>query len=49
VALDAMREIHFVSESKRFVIRDAPPGDAGKALQAPGVALRPKIRRQEAS
>lgn len=45
--LDTMRETHLTSGGKRFVIRDDPPGDAGKAIQAAGVALGPKLQTEQ--
>lgn len=42
--LDALEEITMTSAGKRFVVRSQLRGDAGKALQATGVALGPTIR-----
>ena len=42
--LDALEEITVANASKTFVIRSQVRGDAGKALQAAGVALGPAIR-----
>jgi len=42
--LDALEEITVESSGKRFVIRSRTRGDAGKALQAAGVALGPVLR-----
>lgn len=42
--LDALEEITVASNDKTFVLRSQPCGDAGKALQAVGVALGPSIR-----
>ena len=45
--LDALEEITVASAGKSFVIRSQTRGDAGKALQAVGVALGPAIRLPE--
>ena len=45
--LDALSEITVVNAGKSFVIRSQTRGDAGKALQAVGVALGPTIRLAE--
>ena len=45
--LDALEEITVVNAGKIFVIRSQTRGDAGKALQAVGVALGPTIRLAE--
>jgi len=45
--LDALAEITVVNAGKSFVIRSQTRGDAGKALQAVGVALGPTIRPAE--
>jgi transposase len=42
--LDALEEITVVNSGKTFVIRSQTRGDAGKALQAAGVALGPVLR-----
>jgi transposase len=42
--LEALEEITVVNAGKTFVIRSQTRGDAGKALQAVGVALGPAIR-----
>jgi len=42
--LDALEEITVNNAGRRFVIRTRPRGDAGKALQAAGVALGPTVR-----
>jgi len=42
--LDALEEITVVNAGKTFVIRSHVRGDAGKALQAAGVALGPAVR-----
>ena len=42
--LDALEEITVKSAGRTFVIRSRTHGDAGKALQAVGVALGPTIR-----
>ena len=42
--LDALREITVNNAGRTFVIRSRPGGDAGKALQATGVALGPTVR-----
>ena len=44
--LEALEEFTVTSGGKTFVVRTATRGDAGNALQAVGVALGPKIRRQ---
>lgn len=44
VDLDALAEITVVNSGKTFVIRSQTRGDAGKALQAAGVALGPVLR-----
>jgi len=45
--LDALEEITVVNAGKPFVIRSHVRGDAGKALQAAGVALGPAVRLSE--
>jgi hypothetical protein len=45
--LDALAEITLISGGKPFVVRTQLRGDAGKALQAAGVALGPTIRLAE--
>lgn len=45
--LDALAEITVVNAGKSFVIRSQTRGEAGKALQAVGVALGPTIRLAE--
>lgn len=42
--LDALQESTVTSGTKTFVIRTDPSGDAGKAIQAAGVALGPIVR-----
>jgi hypothetical protein len=42
--LDALEEITVANAAKTFVIRSHVRGDAGKALQAAGVALGPAVR-----
>jgi len=42
--LDALEEITVANAGKTFVIRSHVRGDAGKALQAAGVALGPAVR-----
>jgi transposase len=42
--LDELQELTITANQKTFVIRTATTGDAGKALQAAGVALGPRIR-----
>jgi transposase len=42
--LDALEEITLVSAGKRFIVRSQTRGDAGKALQAAGMALGPTVR-----
>ena len=42
--LEALEEITVANVGKTFVIRSQTRGDAGKALQAAGVALGPSIR-----
>lgn len=43
--LDALQEIEIQQDGKRFVLRTAPRGVAGKVTQAVGVALPPTIRQ----
>lgn len=45
--LEALEEITLTSAGKRFVVRSQTRGDAGKALQAAGVALGPTVRLAE--
>ena len=45
--LEALEEITVVNAGKTFVIRSQTRGDAGKAIQAVGVALGPAIRLAE--
>jgi transposase len=45
--LEALEEILVISAGKTFVIRSQTRGDAGKALQAVGVALGPSVRWAE--
>ena len=42
--LDALEEITIENAGRTFVIRTRTRGDAGKALQATGVALGPTVR-----
>ena len=42
--LDALEEITIENTGRSFVIRSRTRGDAGKALQAAGVALGPTVR-----
>ena len=42
--LDALEEITIENAGRTFVIRSRTRGDAGKALQAAGVALGPTVR-----
>jgi len=42
--LDDLQQLSVEAQGKRFLLRTAPKGDAGKALQAAGVALGPVIR-----
>ena len=42
--LDDLQQFTVETRGKRFLLRTAPTGDAGKALQAAGVALGPLIR-----
>ena len=42
--LEALEEVTVVNAGKTFVIRSQTRGDAGKALQAVGVALGPALR-----
>jgi transposase len=44
--LDELQEIAMSIDEKTFVVRTATQGDAGKAIQAAGVALGPSVRRQ---
>ena len=43
--LDDLQEVPMSVNGKRYIVRTAPRGDAGKALQAAGVALGPAIRQ----
>ena len=45
--LEALEEITVANGGKRLVIRIRTRGDAGKALQAVGVALGPTLRLAE--
>ena len=45
--LDALQEIRVRSGGGTFMVRTTTRGDAGKALQAAGVALGPTLRRVE--
>ena len=42
--LDELQELTIAVDEKKFVVRTATQGDAGKAFQAAGVALGPSIR-----
>ena len=42
--LDELQELTLPLGEKTFVIRTPPVGDAGRALQAAGVALGPSVR-----
>ncbi len=44
--LDELQELTIAVDEKTFVVRTAIQGDAGKAIQAAGVALGPSIRQQ---
>ncbi len=44
--LDELQEIVMSVDEKTFVVRTATQGDAGKAIQAAGVALGPSVRQQ---
>ena len=44
--LDELQELTIAVDEKTFVVRTATQGDAGKALQAAGIALGPSIRQQ---
>jgi hypothetical protein len=44
--LDELQEIVMSVDEKTFVVRTATQGDAGKAIQAAGVALGPSVRLQ---
>ncbi len=44
--LDELQEIAIGIDEKTFVVRTATQGDAGKAIQAAGVALGPSVRQQ---
>ncbi len=44
--LDELQELTIAVDDKTFVVRTATQGDAGKAIQAAGVALGPSIRQQ---
>ena len=43
--LDNLQDVNLELQGKRFVVRTTLSGDAGKALQAAGVALGPVIRQ----
>jgi transposase len=45
--LDELQELTLHVSEKRFRVRTAPTGDAGKALQAAGVALGPAVQLLE--
>ncbi len=45
--LDTLQEITVRNRSTTFIVRTTTRGDAGKALQAAGVALGPTVRRLE--
>jgi hypothetical protein len=47
--LDDLEEITVNTSGRSFVIRSAPEGDAGKAIQAAGVSLGPAVRLLDAS
>ncbi|MFM9960802.1 MAG: transposase, partial [Planctomycetaceae bacterium] len=42
--LDALQELEITASNKSYLVRTAPRGDAGKAIQAAGVALGPAVR-----
>jgi hypothetical protein len=42
--LDDLQELTITANGKSYAVRTAPRGDAGKAIQAAGVALGPAIR-----
>lgn len=42
--LDDLQELTMTANGKSYVVRTAPRGDAGKAIQAAGVSLGPAIR-----
>jgi hypothetical protein len=42
--LDALEEMTVTTNARSFVVRSQAEGDAGKALQAAGVALFPAAR-----
>ena len=44
--LDELQELTITVDEKTFVVRTATQGDAGKAIQAAGIALGPSIRQQ---
>lgn len=44
--LDELQELTIAIEDKTFIVRTATAGDAGKAIQAAGVALGPSVRLQ---
>jgi len=44
--LDELQELAMTVDQKTFVVRTATQGDAGKAIQAAGVALGPSVRQQ---
>lgn len=44
--LDELQELAMTVDQKTFVVRTATQGDAGKAIQAAGVALGPSVRQR---
>jgi len=44
--LDELQELAMTVDQKAFVVRTATQGDAGKAIQAAGVALGPSVRQR---
>lgn len=42
--LDQLQELTITASEKTFVVRTALCGDAGKAIQATGIALGPTVR-----
>ncbi len=44
--LDELQELQIHSSGKSYTVRTATRGDAGKAIQAAGVALGPVIREE---
>ena len=45
--LEKLEETRTQAEDRKVILRTMPPGDAGKALQAVGVALGPALQFEE--